>query len=148
MNCIPHTLRILAVGLSLKLVACAAPIPKVQDFDHFNEQYSMLISHDIDILHEKHAAGLITREQMDGEIQRYEDERYQRVNELVEHSHRLKQSYAKTFGIPIGGPGRILSNLTSGRQPQFNPRAGSNIPSMSSINRSTGFQGSQSRSNR
>jgi hypothetical protein len=127
--------------LLLVLAACAAPIPKVQDFDHFDKQYSMLIANDIKILQERYAAGEISKAQMDAELERFERERYQKVNELVEHSHRLKESYASTFGIPISGPGRIFNKITSGATPQFNPRANANIPNMSSFDSGSRYRG-------
>lgn len=136
-------LRLATAVLPLVLAACAGPIPKVQDFDHFDKQYSKLIAYDIQVLEEKYAAGEITREQMEAEIARYEYERYQQVNALVEHSHNLKQMYAKTFGIPLSGPGRILSKITSGRAPRINPQAGRNVPSISSFNSGTGYPGAQ-----
>ena len=146
-NSILRMLRILATTLLLMLTACAGPVPKVQDFDHFDKQYSELISYDIELLQKKYAAGEITREQMDAEIARYEHDRYRKVNELVEHSHNLKQMYAKTFGIPLSGPGRLFNKITSGRTPQINPRAGNNIPRISSFDSGTGYRGPQPNAN-
>ena len=94
---------LVALAGGLLLASCAAPIPTLADFDHFDDQYSQIIARDMEKLQEDLDDGLISQTQYEVGLQKLEDQRYEKVNDLVRHNHELNESYVKNLGIPVAG---------------------------------------------
>ena len=109
---LPIRVLLLAVAVPLALVGCAAPIPTLADFDHFNEEYDKIIAKDIAVLDEKLTNDEISQEQYDWQIRQFEEERAEKVADLVHHNHQLWESYYRSLGIPTSGAGATTGGRT------------------------------------
>ena len=90
----------LIVILGLALVSCAAPIPTLSDFDHFERQYDENVERKTAALEEQLASGEITQAFFDSEVEQMESNRTDKVNKLVLQNHDLRESYYGSQGIP------------------------------------------------
>jgi|GEM_PF-2438285 len=98
---LPKTL--LSSIAAFALASCASPTPTLNTFEHFNEQYDEIIARDLGEMKTKLEAGEITQADYNSQLAKFEEDRVERVNELVFHNHQLKENDLKRHGIPVPG---------------------------------------------
>jgi len=107
-------MRALGLLLPFLVLGCAAPIPTLSTFEHYNEQYEQIIATDRKMFDEKLTSGEISQDEYDFQMQKFDEERKKSVDDLVLHNHRLRESYTKNLGLPVPGFSPAVSSGHSG----------------------------------
>ena len=107
---------ILVAALGLGLGGCAAPIPTLSHFDHFERQYDETVVRKTAELEKQLASGEITQTYFDSEIEQMEANRTDEGNLLVLQNHDLRESYYGSQGIPTAKNGIVNADMGSGAE--------------------------------